>query len=267
MKLRISKLGCIVLGGVAWVGAAWVGAAPPATQVLPDMALVQGGEFTPLYDPTGQPKTIRVRGFYLDRFPVTKGEFMQFLKAHPEWRRERAPSIFRDENYLADLTAEATQSRQPVVNVSWFAARAYCQAQGKRLPTQNEWEYAAQAGQHAPTATTAERTAVLRWYLTPATTTLPAVGSGSPNYWGIYDLQSLVWEWVEDFNTAITTGDNRADADTEKNLFCGASAGLATERTDFAAYMRFAFRSSLHPAYGGANLGFRCAADAPYNTP
>lgn len=234
-----------------------------------ERAAIPGGTFTPLYNPEGTATTLAVAGFRLDRTPVTKAEFAAFVRAEPRWRKSAAPPVFRDGHYLkdwpGDLTyaASATAGAQPVVNVSWFAARAYCKWRGGRLPTTAEWEYAALAGYRERDARRepAYRDEVLRWYVTPAEAALPPVGRGRPNAYGLHDMHALVWEWVEDFNTAVSTGDNRSDTDSERNLFCGGTAGLATDRDDYAAYMRFAFRSSLLPAYTGQNLGFRCAGD------
>lgn len=229
---------------------------------------IPGGTFTPLYTPAGTAATLAVASFSLDRSPVTKGEFAAFVRAEPRWRRSAAPAVFRDGHYLRDWEDDqsfgpSTRAAEPVVNVSWFAARAYCKWRGRRLPTTAEWEYAALAGYTERDARRepAYREEVLRWYVTPAAERLAPVGAGRPNAYGVYDLHTLVWEWVEDFTTAVSTGDNRSDSDTERNLFCGGTAGLATDRDDYAAYMRFAFRSSLLPAYTGQNLGFRCAGD------
>lgn len=251
----------LAAAGVVWSTA--VHAAAPGPVRIP------GGTFTPLYTPEGTAPTLAVADFTLDRTPVTKGEFAAFVRAEPRWRKSAAPAVFRDGHYLRDWPGDqafgssVTHAAEPVVNVSWFAARAYCKWRGGRLPTTAEWEYVALAGYRERDARREPdyRDEVLRWYVTPAADRLAPVGAGRPNAYGVYDLHTLVWEWVEDFNTAVSTGDNRSDSDTERNLFCGGTAGLATDRDDYAAYMRFAFRSSLLPAYTGQHLGFRCAGD------
>jgi formylglycine-generating enzyme required for sulfatase activity len=246
-------------------------AAPASPAVPQGMVKIKGDSYTPLYNPEGTATTVNVASFYLDAKPVTKVDFLRFVQKNERWKRSQAPKIFRDANYLQDWAGDtklsdvkpAHAAGQPVVNVSWFAARNYCKAQGKRLPTVAEWEYAALAGWTTQDARTdpAFKNEVLRWYVTPADAELPQVGQSKPNYWGLYDMHSLVWEWVDDFGTAISTGDNRSDTDSERSLFCGGSSGLSTDRSDYAAYMRFGFRSSLEPSYSGQNLGFRCAMD------
>jgi len=67
---------------------------------------------------------------------------------------------------------------------------------------------------------------------------------------------------VLDFNTAMVTGDSRADSGgLERGLFCGAGAQNARNMDNYPAFMRFGFRSSLEANYCVHNLGFRCAKD------
>ena len=89
------------------------------------------------------------------------------------------------------------------------------------------------------------------------------VGQKPANVYGVKDLHGLVWEWTLDFNSVFVTGDNRQDGDKVKDLFCGDGATGAARREDYAAFMRYAMRSSLKADNGTANLGFRCAYDAP----
>ena len=82
---------------------------------------------------------------------------------------------------------------------------------------------------------------------------------------GVWDLHGLVWEWVEDFNSSLVTGESRADAALERSLFCGSGALGASAFLDYAAFMRQALRSSLRASYTMRNLGFRCACDDKEN--
>ena len=62
---------------------------------------------------------------------------------------------------------------------------------------------------------------------------------------------------------ALVTGDARGDTGLERQLFCGAGSLGASDRGNYAAFMRFGFRSSLRAGYTVHNLGFRCAKDMP----
>jgi len=239
------------------------------------MCVVHGGILQPFYPPTPKESEIPVATFYLDRTPVTNAQFLDFVKRHPEWRRDRIKGIFADERYLAHWSTPMalgphTFPQQPVTQVSWFAARAYCAAHQKVLPTANQWEFAAQASDVAPDAhrDMAWRQRVLEWYTRPAPAQLPHVDAGTPNFYGLVDLHGLVWEWVADYNGNLIAADNRENATSpEKNRFCGAGAQVATEKEDYATFMRMAFRSALKASYTVANLGFRCARNLPGATP
>ncbi|MCK6529668.1 formylglycine-generating enzyme family protein [Myxococcota bacterium] len=235
----------------------------------PAMARVEGGRLPLFYPPPGGAAEVAVPPFLLDVRPVTQGEFLAFVTRRPEWRRGRVPALFADRNYLGrwagptDLGA-GTRATQPVTQVSWFAARAYCEERGGRLPTEAEWEYAARANEVRPDAgADPERVRMLlEWYSRPTPKDLPDVGSGRPDVHGVHDLHGLVWEWVLDFNSTMAAGDSREAGDAERTRFCGAGALTAADARDYASFMRFAFRASLVAAATTPNLGFRCAADA-----
>jgi formylglycine-generating enzyme required for sulfatase activity len=248
---------------------AWAARGQPATQSTPStMARVGPGTYRPLYPPSPAEAEVQVKAFLLDRLPVTNGDFVAFVRAHPEWQRDRIPRVFADEGYLshwsgpAELGVEADE-RQPVVRVSWFAAKAYCASRGARLPTEAEWELAAAASRTRADGRTdpAWREQILAWYSRPNPERLPVVGTTPPNYWGVHDLHGLVWEWVLDFNAAMLTTDARRTGDKDPLTFCGGGAVNATDKANYPSFMRIAFRSSLRAGYTTHNLGFRCAVD------
>ena len=245
------------------------GVASAASAPTPSgMATVGPGILTPFYPPSPSEQTIPVAAFRLDQAPVTNSDFLAFVKAHPQWQRDRISRLFADPRYLshwhsATALGKDTGRQEPVTRVSWFAAKAYCQAQDKRLPTEVEWEFAASASETAPDsrADMTWRARVLDWYSRPTPAHLPETRQNPPNYWGVYDLHGLVWEWVLDFNSAMTTSDTREGGNANKTQFCGAGALAATEKDDYASFMRIALRSSLEAAFTMSTLGFRCADD------
>ena len=203
-----------------------------------------------------------VGSFWLDEHAVTNAAFLAFVTAHPEWRRSRVARIFGDAGYLSHFASDASLGNagpnQPVTRVSWFAAKAFCEADGRRLPREAEWEYAARASEHRADGTNdrALRQRVLAWYARPRPDVLPDVRSTYRNFWGAWDMHGLVWEWVEDWNTP-----RDAEGLDDGQRVCGGASFGAGDSTDYATFMRFAFRSSLRGDYTVANLGFRCAAE------
>jgi formylglycine-generating enzyme required for sulfatase activity len=232
------------------------------------MVRIAEGVYRPLFRGTADPKTVPVKSFYLDVVPVTIGEFLDFVRANPRWQRSQVKRVFADESYLRGWATDLDPGtnallKAPVTQVSWFAAKAYAQWKGKRLPTVAEWEYAASAGPtNADGANDAAfQSEILQWYSTPTPARLRAVGQGRANVWGARDLHGLVWEWVLDFNSAMVVGDSRSDSGLDRNRFCGAGAVGASDLANFPAFMRYGFRSSLRADYCVHNLGFRCVKD------
>lgn len=233
------------------------------------MVNVAAGTYLPLLRTKDEPALVPVAAFWLDARQVTNAEFLEFVREHPQWRRSRVSPLFSDRGYLADWSGDldlggSAPAAAPVVRVSWFAARAFAKAQGKRLPTTAEWECAAAAGFSTLDGASEPgfSTTILAGLARPAPSPLPAAGSGRPNIFGAHDLHGPIWEWVDDFNTTMTTGESRADTGLERNLFCGAGAVGARDLTDYPAFMRAGLRSSLRANYTVPNVGFRCARSA-----
>lgn len=253
MRRWIVLLGCVLAFGGAHAGGV-------AYAKLP------GGEFSSAlkYDDSGS--RVRVAPFALMSLPVTNADFLAFVRSHPQWRRDNVASVFAETRYLSQW-AGPTQlgvvalPRQPVVWVSWFAASAYCKAQGAHLPTWSQWEYAAAADERRTDARSdpAWRERILAWYSQPSKRALATVGTQRPNAYGVRDLHGLVWEWTEDFSALLVSADNRDQGDPDRLKFCGAGALSINDRDNYAVLMRVAMLSSLEGADATANLGFRCA--------
>ena len=246
-----------------------------------ELVLIPAGHYRPLYNaprselpgsrPAPPAPPLAVTTFRLAPHAVTNAEFLVFVREHPEWRRSRARRLFVDEGYLrhwrGDLDfGDPELADSPVVNVSWFAARAYCAARGRELPTVDQWEYVAAANERRADATrnTAFQDRLRAWYSRPTPARLPHVGSTYRNVYGIWDMHGLVWEWTADFSSALVSGESRADVALDRSLYCGSGATNAADFRDYAAFMRYAFRSSLSARYCVADLGFREAAPATH---
>lgn len=234
------------------------------------MVYIKGSRYLPLY---GRDSTVvEVNDFKMDVYPVTNAEFEAFVKKYPEWQKSKAIKLFVDTSYLSNWKndfelKDSEQPNSPVTYVSWFAAKAYCECQGKRLPTVDEWEYVAMADETTKDARIkpSYNEKILSWYEAPRSNE-NSIGLNPKNYWGVYDLHGLVWEWALDFNSVLITGESRKDVDKDSDLFCGSAAINATDLMNYAAFMRYAIRGSLKAKYSMKNLGFRCVKDIKEKT-
>lgn len=229
------------------------------------MVKIKGGDYVPLYGRDSM--MVSINDFLMDVYPVTNKEYLEFVKQHPKWQRSKAIKLFVDGSYLRGwksdtILNENQKLNSPITNISWFAAKSYCESKEKRLPTIDEWEYVAMANKTMPDARTLKtyNAYILSWYEKPKTFNND-IGSTFKNYWNVYDLHGLVWEWTSDFNSVLISGESRKDVDNDSNLFCGSAAIGATDLMNYAAFMRYATRGSLKAKYTMRNLGFRCVKD------
>ena len=181
--------------------------APPVitTQGGVEMVLLPGGWFEMGSDAGDQvdetPHRVCVGPFAIDRHEVTQAEFETLMEGNPSRWKDPA---------------------NPVEQIRWPQAAAYCnarsrseglqpcydlrtwecdfEADGYRLPTEAEWEYACRAG----TTTRhyfGDSPAKLKrhgWYKENCSMRPRPVGLKQPNPWGLYDMYGNVWEWCND---------------------------------------------------------------------
>lgn len=254
MQHRVRRIGipALVLGLLLGGSAARGMAQQPATLRF---RTVPSGRVRPLYVSGVPDSGVTIGRFQLAERPVSNGDFLRFVRARPEWRRSRVAPIAADVSYLRHwasdtaLGGDVTPS-DPVVHVSWFAARAYARWTGGRLPSTMEWEHAA------------------RRFRSPGglfDAHVPGMGATlgrNISDDGVIGLHGGPWEWVEDFNSVVTSGESRGDAAPDDGLFCAGGAALAADPSDYAAFMRYAVRGALRGNFTLASVGFRIARDA-----
>lgn len=230
---------------------------------------IKGGVLRSVLPADGVAADASVAPYLLRSRLVTNAEFAAFVTSHPAWRRDRAPALFAAPTYLAgwgDATDPAPLAGEaPVVRVSWYAAQAFCANEHARLPRWYEWELAAAADASRPDARgdDAWLAGILNWYADAGKSAPGAVAGGTPNYYGIHDLHGLVWEWVEDYGGLFVNADSRAKGEQKLLDYCGGAAVSLADRRNYAILMRLALLSAMDGQQDGANLGFRCARDAP----
>lgn len=254
-----------------------------------DFVLIKGGSFQ-----MGSPETENWRGndetlhnvtvsdFYMSKFEVTQSEYEKIIGSNP--------SNFNGENL-------------PVENVTWLDAVCFCNARsesegrtpvyeidggnvtwnrsadGYRLPTEAEWEYACRAGTVTPFNTENSISAeeanyyghypyeIEENYFSQSNLdtkpgeyrqTTVAVDSFSPNGWGLYNMHGNVGEWVWDYYGDYMDGQTDPTGAESGTLRVYRGGGW----NDFAKNMRSAYRATLAQDKGSFNIGIRLVLNA-----
>ena len=203
-----------------------------------------------------QTSVIISRGFWMEKYEVTQGEYQTVMGNNPSY-----------------FTGDANR---PVEQVSWNDAMNYCamltgreQSAGRiatnnvyRLPTEAEWEYACRGWtstrfSYGDDPGYSNRTEYA-WCSDNSAGTTHAVGQKLPNPWGLYDMHGNVWEWCQD-RSGYYPGGIALDPIQNSNgnpyrVFRGGGwAGWAyIEDT-----CRCAFRYGDYPYSSSSKIGFR----------
>ena len=209
-------------------------------------------------------------GLLPDDFPATRG-----VAAAPWWRQVEGADWRHPEG---PRSAVDDRRDHPVVHVSWRDATAFAAWEGKRLPTEAEWEYAARGGleQKAfPWGDEREPGGEHRMNVWqgrfPGSNTLDdgwlgtaPVGAFPPNGYGLHNTTGNVWEWCADWFSAAparrgTTSDPEGPPTGTSRVMRGGSY-LCHE--SYCRRYRVAARSANTPDSSTGNLGLRCARDS-----
>jgi len=251
---------------------------PQPSTVPTNMVLINGGTFT-----MGSPRTeanrdrdetqhqVTVSSFYMSPKEVTLSEYLKVMQFNPNGLVQGA--------------------NMPVISINWYNAIEYCNARsiaegltpayninysrkdpnnrndndyyqflvtwdknadGYRLPTEAEWEYACRAGTNTAYNngnSITDSQAVYR-----SGTAFP-VGSYTPNKFGLYDMHGNVaewcWDWYGEYNTSAQT-DPSGPVSGKLRVARGGSW-----RNSKSQHLRSAYRLSLTPTWYGNNMGIR----------
>lgn len=237
-----------------------------AMRLIPAGTFSMGMEGGPEFD---QPvNLVYLNSYYLDQFEVSNSHYRQCVTAGACI----SPKDAEFENY-ADYLNSPTYDDYPVVNVSWYQAKAYCEWRGARLPTEAEWEKAARGtsgfifpwGNNFITTNLnfCDKNCSQSWAMLEAddgyvyTAPVTAFPWGQSSY-GLYNMSGNVAEWVDDWYQAYPGGNSAASADfgeTDKVV----RGGSWFDPPPFM--IRADHRFSLWPEASYDLVGFRCARD------
>ena len=276
-------------------------------------------------------RTVTLSDFYMGKYEVTQKEYASVMAGQKvtvnrtEYPLESNPSYCTKDSNNYTLFSGDVQEKRPVEGVTWYDAVWYCNAlsekkgltkaynikvitvesnhitaatvslvanaNGYRLPTEAEWEYAARGGDPtaadwnytfsgADTAADASYSSSKNsgldnvgwyWYNTATGTTGNSPSSGSQGYGthqvgkkaanalGLYDMSGNVWEWCYDWYGTVNTGTETAPtgaASGSGRVYRGGSWGY------YAGYASVCYRNNSGPRYRDGLLGFRVVRQA-----
>lgn len=243
-----------------------------------EMALIPGGWLSMgsnRGDPDEAPiHKVWIAPFLMDRYEVTQEQYSKLVIGNP--------SCFKD-------------ARRPVEQIRWVEAILYCnarslaeglepcydeetrecnfQANGYRLPSEAEWEYACRAGTNTDYFFGRDGRTLKKyaWYKDNANKKTQPVAQKKPNPWGLFDMHGNVAEWCNDkydknYYKRSPRKNPRGPADGKKYVVRG-GAWNSGELTCRSAYRSGESPGSFADAcFARPDIGFRCVRNAPQNT-
>lgn len=258
----------------------------PASSRYEDAVLVPSGTFVmghagedPLSVQNAGRKRVTVNSVYVDQHEVSNAEYRDYLsQLSPSERKKRLP----DSTAWTDVRTQASweayfrsdhYADHPVVAVTWDEARAYCEAQGKRLPTEAEWEYAARSGHVGRIypwegLSTRDEDGNFRANYNPPqghsadghAFTAP-VDSFSQNGWKLHNIVGNVAEWTQDAYTPsyddLSDFNPRHRDESEPRRVVRGGAWNSS-----AAFISAGMRDTQPKDEASVDTGFRCVREA-----
>jgi formylglycine-generating enzyme required for sulfatase activity len=237
-----------------------------------EMVLIPAGTFT-MGDSAGRPDetphAVSIHALYVDKFPVTQEVYEKVMGVNPSKRKD---------------------SKNPVERTQWTDAVRFCNrcsemegltpcydldswqcnfdADGYRLPTEAEWEYACRAGASRKYCFgDAEAELPQYAWFKPHSQGKPRpVGQKLPNRWGLFDVHGNVWQWCNDwygeaYYAASPADDPRGPATGTMRVLRGGAWDCTAEKCR-SAYRHKEFPVYSDACFGADSYGFRRARKA-----
>ncbi|MEW6354939.1 MAG: formylglycine-generating enzyme family protein [Planctomycetota bacterium] len=169
------------------------------------MVLVPAGEFI-MGDDSGEDDEkpahkVKVGAFYIDAREVTQKSYEDLMGKNPS-KHKGPDSPVEQLGWLGAIRYCNMRSRRDGLEPCYDEKTGKCNfdANGYRLPTEAEWEYACRAGTATEFSFGSDpgKLTMHAWFKDNANKTSHPAGQKTPNPWGLYDMHGNVWEWCND---------------------------------------------------------------------
>jgi len=256
---------------------------------LPDLVPIPGGSYRrgcadekdpDCSDDEKPVREVKINAFSIGRTEVTNAQYCAFLNAMGNREDGGVTWIDLEGKYEDErcrikqkgkiFTVENGYEQYPVIYVSWYGAKAYCdwlsskvKDRKYRLPTEAEWEYAALGGNKPGGYKYAgsDDLEAVGWYEANSDNKVHPVGQKKGNVLGLMDMSGNLWEWCNDWYGedyyASSPTDNPQGPETGSDRVRRGGSWLTSPRG-----CRVSFRNFTYPDFRDDALGFRVAASS-----
>jgi len=235
------------------------------------MVLVPSGFFSMGSNQTGLDEApehqVFLDAYLIDTYEVAASDFAEFLNAANNTKGYYLDNKYGMLFYNGRFQARPGLASQPINNVNWKGADAYCRWKGKRLPTEAEWEKAARGtdkriypwGNSPPTP---ERARYFQTWTQELSHRVMVPVSALPDGkspFGLYNMAGNVKEWVDDWYDREYYGDS-SEYENPKGSIGGEFRVLrGGSWRDLRGFVYSSFRNNSYPDTRMDDYGFRCA--------
>jgi formylglycine-generating enzyme required for sulfatase activity len=212
---------------------------------------------------------VNLDGYWIDKTEVTNTMFAIFLNEEGNQSEDGVMWFDSDDkdsriwNSNGEWEAMREYARHPVVDVSWYGAKAYCQWVGRRLPTEAEWEKAARGedGRIYPWGNRLSDCVLANYHDCKGGTGDVGLHPDGVSPYGALDMVGNVWEWVVDWYSLDYF--ESSPLDNPQGPSSGSShVGRGGSWYSNPIYLRAATRRSYTQRRTVDDTGFRCARDS-----